>query len=568
MALPISPQGSMAKTVSVVRDKTRKPTLLSKVASAFQQPGSGAPIGPKALDNNRDAWANALTDMSAVRTPDPLTAFAKVAGMGFAGYNQGKAVRQKEQGSAAFKQKLANALIGGQMDNASIAGLMADPYAEGSQDLLWNLYERNNPSEKDRLALEMQRQQLAQQTATFEQGQADRQRQEALRTGQQQAVEGYMGNFEAQGGDLFDPAMQQMLRQNGISGVDPSETVRYNTVAPYAAAGDYANAFTQMAAPPDTKEGFTLGKGQIRYDANGRQIAAGPADVGDNGFTLGKGQVRYGADGKPIAQGPADVADAKAPTIQKMTIYDPETKEPVEVTMQWDQVAQDWVPIGKGPAFNPKSSVTVNNDMGGGNDNKVFDKMGERYDAVSAAKRGLVSMREAKKAIMDGAITGPGANQLLTLQRIGAFMGVMDPKVIQNTETFRSAIAPQVAAMIKATVGSTQISNTDRDFAMMAAGGDIELNQGTILRLIDIMERSNAALIDDYQARLDKVYDPNSTDPGVQRSRALYEISDEAPMPGDLVRLPEDDASAETEYAKLPSGTWFQAPDGTVRRKP
>lgn len=50
-------------------------------------------------------------------------------------------------------------------------------------------------------------------------------------------------------------------------------------------------------------EPFTLGKGQVRYGANGEVIAQGPQDQPD-GFTLTAGQRRFGPDGKEIAAVP------------------------------------------------------------------------------------------------------------------------------------------------------------------------------------------------------------------------------------------------------------------------
>jgi hypothetical protein len=89
-----------ARTVSVVKEKTKKPT---KVASAVSGSSKSQP-GPEEIDSNREAWADALSMMGRVNTPDPWTALAKVAGMGLAGYGQGKAARDKD--------RLARALAG------------------------------------------------------------------------------------------------------------------------------------------------------------------------------------------------------------------------------------------------------------------------------------------------------------------------------------------------------------------------------------------------------------------------------------------------------------------------
>lgn len=171
---------------------------------------------------------------------------------------------------------------------------------------------------------------------------------------------------------------------------------------------------------------------------------------------------------------------------------------------------------------------TVN--LGGGDNKQVFDAVNESAVSARAAATGLASLQEAKRAVDAGIISGAGADMRLGLQKIGAMFGVADPSVIENTETFQAAIAPQVAAMMKATVGSTQISNADREFAQKAAGGSINLDAASIKRLIGIMDRGGRAVIEAHRQRLDQVY-PDGQNFG--RERALFGV----PAPAAL--LPE-----------------------------
>lgn len=172
--------------------------------------------------------------------------------------------------------------------------------------------------------------------------------------------------------------------------------------------------------------------------------------------------------------------------------------------------------------------VTTNNNVstGGGSDKQIFDSVDESYKAAKAAATGLTGIREARNALQGGIISGAGANQMLGLQKIGAAIGVTDPAAIQNTETFRAAIAPQVAAMLKSTVGTTNISNSDREFAEKAAGGNITLDAGSIARLLNIMERSGTAVVNNHNARLDAIY-PN--EPKFKRERALFRVDPLSP---------------------------------------
>lgn len=170
-----------------------------------------------------------------------------------------------------------------------------------------------------------------------------------------------------------------------------------------------------------------------------------------------------------------------------------------------------------------QTNVTV----GGGSDKQVFDTIEKSAEAARAAATGLQSIREARRAVEAGGIFGAGADTRLALQKLGAQLGVADTKGIINTETFRSAIAPQVAALMKATVGSTQISNADREFAEKASGGSISLDPGSIARLLDIMERGSVGILDGHKSRLDAVYP--EAEGKFARERALFGV--QAPEP-------------------------------------
>jgi hypothetical protein len=163
---------------------------------------------------------------------------------------------------------------------------------------------------------------------------------------------------------------------------------------------------------------------------------------------------------------------------------------------------------------------------GGGSDKQIFDAFDERSKAARAAAQGLTAITNARSAINGdgGSITGSGADFRLGLQKAAAQLGLADADKVINTETFRSAIAPQIAAVLKATVGTANISDSDRRFAEKAAGGSIELDKGSINRLLDIMERAGTSHLKQYQDQLDAVY-PDAEKH--KRERALFGV----PMP-------------------------------------
>lgn len=187
-------------------------------------------------------------------------------------------------------------------------------------------------------------------------------------------------------------------------------------------------------------------------------------------------------------------------------------------------------------AAKAKAGATSVNVGGGGSDKQVFDTFAENTKEARAAANGLVALRQARAALKGGAITGAGAEGRLALQKIGAAFGVTDPTAIQNTETFRSAIAPQVSAIMKATVGSANISNSDREFAEKAAGGAITLDEGSINRLLDIMEKAGTARLQLHNEQLEAVY-PDAV--ANKRERALFSVKTPEATPEEAPKTPD-----------------------------
>lgn len=215
--------------------------------------------------------------------------------------------------------------------------------------------------------------------------------------------------------------------------------------------------------------------------------------------------------------------------------------------------ADDKRPYQVGPGnklINPPPETRVTTNVGGGSDKQIFDAMEESAKSARSTAAGLTAIREARNAIQGGAFTGAGANQILGLQKIGAALGLSNSDKIVNTETFRSAIAPQVAAMLKNTVGTTNISNTDREFAEKAAGGNITLDERSINRLLDIMERAGTGQLESHQKKVEKIY-PDAEKHG--RERALFGV--------DMPAAPQAAGGASSGAVQ-----WERGPDGKPRR--
>ncbi len=284
---------------------------------------------------------------------------------------------------------------------------------------------------------------------------------------------------------------------------------------------------------------------------NDRRVAAA------QGYAGGSPNIQHAGDPQPVR-----LAQAGGPSLSEMLqVYadpwtSPEQKSVLQMYIEREMQASDPVrrqQLEKGELEidalkNPKIEYgyetlpdgtliradkrggigAANINTGGSSDKQIFDALGESATTARAAVNGLAGIREARKAIAGGAITGAWANERLALQKVGAFLGVTDSDKIVNTETFRSAIAPQVAVMLNATLGSAQISSSDREFALQAADGLITLDERSITRLLDIMERAGDAAIEGHMNRLNKVYPDGK---GFDRERAIFGVDMLAPEP-------------------------------------
>lgn len=256
-----------------------------------------------------------------------------------------------------------------------------------------------------------------------------------------------------------------------------------------------------------------------------------------------EGMVKSRIDAKKLELGNVD---------EKLKVYAQtgDQREYVDQMRQRQEMGQPVIPMEQWD-INRKKAGATNVNVGGGTDAQVFTKVGESQEMARAAVTGLQAIRTARQAVEAGGFFGAGADARLQLQKVAAAIGLADTDKITNTETFRSAIAPQVAAMMKATVGSTQVSNADREFAEKAAAGSITLDQTTITKLLGIMEKANVAILQRHQGMLDKVYpDPQK----FARERALFSVD-----------MPEEPAQAPASAGPAPAAPPMPPQPSNVR---
>jgi hypothetical protein len=163
--------------------------------------------------------------------------------------------------------------------------------------------------------------------------------------------------------------------------------------------------------------------------------------------------------------------------------------------------------------------------------NEVGANMQKRFENIEPIVTGINAIREARRAVNDpgGGYFGAGAELKEGFGSLYASItgDTETAKRVENTQTFKSALAPAVGAMLRATVGSSALSEGDRKFAQQAVGADATLTKDSINRIMNIMEKYNVYRLQDYRKRLNKVY-PDKEKQGQQR--AMYDIEMPAPL--------------------------------------
>ena len=167
-------------------------------------------------------------------------------------------------------------------------------------------------------------------------------------------------------------------------------------------------------------------------------------------------------------------------------------------------------------------SVNTTNVNMGGSEKQIYDTIASNYDKVAPVVGGLASLREARKLVDAGGMFGAGADLRVGASKVLSLLTgePVDPKVV-NTESFAGAIAPLVGATLKATSGTSQLSEGELKFAQKAAAGDINLDQQSIKRVLSILEKAMVNSATSHNRKLDAVYPSGK---GADRERKLFEI--------------------------------------------
>ena len=164
---------------------------------------------------------------------------------------------------------------------------------------------------------------------------------------------------------------------------------------------------------------------------------------------------------------------------------------------------------------------TTNVNMGG-SEKQMYDTIEKSYERVAPVVAGLNSLREAEKLIDAGGVFGPGAElRIGAAKLISLLTGAPVGKGVVNAESFKAAIAPLVGATLKATSGTSQLSEGELRFAQAAAAGDISLDPQSIKKILGILKKAQVNSAMSHNKKLDTLYPKGK---GFERERGLFEI--------------------------------------------
>jgi hypothetical protein len=174
----------------------------------------------------------------------------------------------------------------------------------------------------------------------------------------------------------------------------------------------------------------------------------------------------------------------------------------------------------------------------------------------STAREVVPSLNRMRQLLSSGdVITGLGADVRLQADRVLASAGNRDAqRRVAATEELRNLSGRLRVGMAK-TLGANP-SNADILLLEKITGGDISQSSESLMRLVDQGLQMSSQQQADLQRQL-RAFDTQGDQGGGQPDRAAA-----APAQGQPVRIYNDD-----DYARLPSGAMYQAPDGSVRRK-
>jgi hypothetical protein len=169
---------------------------------------------------------------------------------------------------------------------------------------------------------------------------------------------------------------------------------------------------------------------------------------------------------------------------------------------------QDWLLSQK-----KAGAMVINNNpesgMFAGLPKDVRDEMFKRQGAAQDAADLINVTNQGLQLLDQGAITGAGSGAKVAAIKWAQTLGVpVDGDIVaaaNNTETYRSIMAKAVGKVIKNFGSGTGLSDADRQYAERLAGGDTNLNEPAIRRILAAGTKQAQERITNFSTMRDKV---------------------------------------------------------------
>lgn len=200
----------------------------------------------------------------------------------------------------------------------------------------------------------------------------------------------------------------------------------------------------------------------------------------------------------------------------------------------------------------------------------LLPKIDKSQETAVAAKDDISAIHRAREELDQnaGVFAGKFSDKLKFAAKVGAFFGIPDDGKIQNTEAYGAAIGSRVASMVKAFGSGTAISDGDRRFAAAMAGGEMDLDEKSMRRILEIGEKAARGKIDQHNVLADKVVGANDA---LKKARDTYIVEApgayKKPATATKAAAPASTIASKADYDKLPVGSVFTGPDGKQWRK-
>lgn len=250
---------------------------------------------------------------------------------------------------------------------------------------------------------------------------------------------------------------------------------------------------------------------------------------------MGIGQVAQAGQpaNQPIPAQPVQVAPQNDPVLKRLTILaasqDKQIAAAAKVRLEAYLKNQELTQDQKNAAAAGQSLTDYQNRTDENTTQRdiltksILPRVDKSQEAATAARDDVDAIYRARAELdkPGGIINGAFADKRLFLSKAANLLGVPNADKINNTEAYTAAIGQRVAVMVKAFGSGTAISDGDRRFAAAMAGGNIDLDEKSMRRILDIGEKAARGKIDYHNTLVEKVIKSND---GLKAARDTYVV--------------------------------------------